>query len=222
MNFFSLNKVRHAISQSAVWPSIDYELIKPKELGLLNGKILNAGAGWREVSHLINGELVNQDIYWPDDSRKNINIYSPIHNIPSVDSVFDTVICIAVLEHVENPDAVISEFFRVLKPGGHVIATVPFLQPEHKIPTDYQRYTKDGLETIFIVNNFEIVSTENLFTVYHTLHWIVFEWLHLCNNLLYKFLRIIILPLLYILSTNSNLKSDKLASAFQVIARKPS
>ena len=221
MTMFNLNFLRRATTQSAIWPPIDFELIEPKDSGLLKGKVLNAGAGWRDLSHLVEGDLVNQDITWPGDERSNIDIFSPIHDIPVPNETFDTILCIAVLEHVVNPEEVLPEFFRVLKPGGHVIASVPFLQPEHKIPTDYQRYTRDGLERLFTHNNFEIVSTRNLFSVYHTLHWIAYEWLHLRDDFHFKILRVLILPPLLILARSSKLSSDKLASAFQTIARRP-
>ncbi|MBC7624910.1 MAG: class I SAM-dependent methyltransferase [Aeromicrobium sp.] len=221
MSIFSFNFLRSVTAQAVIWPPIDFELIEARNAGLLRGHILNAGAGWRDLSHLIEGALINQDITWPGDDRKNVDIFSPLHDIPVSNATFDTILCIAVLEHVVNPDEIIPEFFRVLKPGGYVIASVPFLQPEHKIPTDYQRYTKDGLERRFLRNNFEVVSTRNVFNVYFTLHWIVYEWLHLSDSLIYKALRVAILPLLLYLAKTSRLSSDKLASVFQIIARKP-
>ena len=217
-----LNLLRRVTSQGVIWPSIEYELLDLKNSGYFEGKVLNAGAGgWRDLSHLVEGELINQDITWPGDKRTNIHIFSPIHEIPVPNDTFDSILSIAVLEHVENPEEVIPEFMRVLKPGGYVVASVPFLQPEHKVPTDFQRYTKDGLERLFSHWGFEIVSSRNLFTVYHTLHWIVYEWLHLNNSFLYKVLRVILLPPLVFLAQTSNLASNKLASAFQIVARKP-
>ena len=208
-------------SQEWIWPPIDDELMEAKALGLLKGKVLNAGAGWRDLSHLVEGELVNQDLRWEGDTRTNIHVYSPLHAIPTADSHFDNIVCIAVLEHVENPEEVVPELFRVLKPGGHVVASVPFLQPEHKIPTDFQRYSKDGLVRLFTHHGYEVVSCKPLFTVYHTLHWLVFEWLRLNQSLLFKILRYTLVPLIGLAARNSTLQSEKLASGFQVIARKP-
>jgi hypothetical protein len=37
----------------------------------------------------------------------------------------------------------------VLKPGGTVLAHVPFLYPFHAAPHDYQRYTPAGLRVLF-------------------------------------------------------------------------
>ncbi|MDB6139942.1 MAG: hypothetical protein JWO94_3014 [Verrucomicrobiaceae bacterium] len=208
-------------SQAWIWPPIDDELLEAKAAGLLKGCVLNAGAGWRDLSHLIEGELINQDLPFAGDSRTNIHVYSPLHAIPRPDNHFDSIVCIAVLEHVENPEQVIPEFLRVLKPGGHVIASVPFLQPEHKIPTDYQRYTRDGLTRLFVHQGFEVISCKPLFTVYHTMHWMVFEWLRLRQSLMFKLLRYTLVPLIGWAARRSTLQSDRLASVFQIIARKP-
>ena len=93
-------------SEFAVFPEIDTDLIECKEL--LKGRVLNAGAGWRDVSHLVDGELINQDITWPGDERTNIDIQSPLHKIPLESNYFDAILCIAVLEHVENPDTLMN------------------------------------------------------------------------------------------------------------------
>ena len=104
---------------------VDLQELRP----LLKGKVLNAGAGTREVAHLIDGELINQDITWPGDERTNTQIYSPLHLIPVADGYLDAILCITVLEHVVNPEEAVAELFRVLKPGGHMVLEVPFYSP---------------------------------------------------------------------------------------------
>jgi SAM-dependent methyltransferase len=205
-------------TELAVFPEIDGELIEYKSL--LKGKVLNAGAGWRDVSHLVDGELINQDISWPGDDRSNIHIHSPIHQIPVESNYFDAILCIAVLEHVENPEEVVPELYRVLKPGGHLILEVPFLQPEHKVPTDFQRYTKDGLIRLVSHHGFCVESIKGLFSVYHTLYWQVYIWLHLKRSALYLLSRLVLLRPLLWLARHSKTYSDRLASGFQLIATK--
>src|SRR5262249_9649714 len=137
----------HALAKppASVWPSLEEEIGEYRHY--LKGKVLNAGAGMRDISSIVDGELVNQDL--PEGPfNKNIQIYSPIHEIPVGEDHFDAVICNAVLEHVANPVEVVREIHRVLKPGGYFYVCVPFLQPEHLCPTDYQRYTKDGLRKL--------------------------------------------------------------------------
>jgi SAM-dependent methyltransferase len=56
----------------------------------------------------------------------------------------DSVMLIGVLEHVEDFAAVIAEAHRVLKPGGRILLTVPFMFYEHLTPVDYWRFTRFG------------------------------------------------------------------------------
>ena len=202
----------------AVFPEIDVDLEACRPL--LKGKVLNAGAGVRDVSHLVEGELINQDITWPGDDRTNIQVHSPLHRIPFESDYFDAILCIAVLEHVENPEEVVPELFRVLKPGGHLILEVPFLQPEHKVPTDFQRYTKDGLVRLVSHHGFSVEQIKGLFTVYHTLYWQVYLWLHLKKSISYLLLRLVLLRPLLWAARRSGTYSDTLASGFQLIATK--
>lgn len=215
-----LSSLKNLTSESVIWPPIDYKLEEFKEKGLLKGTVLNAGAGWRDITHLIDGTLLNQDISWEGDTRTHIDIHSPIHQIPKPDNFFDCILCIAVLEHVINPEEIIPEFFRVCKPGGYVIASVPFLQPEHKVPTDYQRYTQDGLSELMSRHGFEVIEVKPIFSIYHTLYWIVYEWLNIEQKLIFKLLKFALLPPLALLAKNSTLQSPKIATAFQVLAKK--
>ena len=91
------------ISQNYLSQPIEEELYNVIKMGYLDGVVLNAGAGLRDISHLVKGKLINQDIKWEKDNRDHIDIFSPIHIIPVEDNYFDTILCIGVLEHVENP-----------------------------------------------------------------------------------------------------------------------
>lgn len=216
----ALKSIYHVLvpSELAVFPEIDMDLAEHRSI--LKGRVLNAGAGWRDVSHLVDGELVNQDLTYEGDERSNIQIQSPLHHIPVESDYFDTILCIAVLEHVQNPEEVVPELYRVLKPGGHLILEVPFLQPEHKVPTDFQRYTKDGLVRLVAHHGFRVEAIKGLFTVYHTLYWQVFIWLHLKKSILYLLLRVVLLRPLLWRARRSLTYSDRLASGFQLIAVK--
>lgn len=80
------------------------------------------------------------------------DIVGDIHNLPLGDNSVDAVICIAVLEHVENPQLAVKEIYRVLKPGGFCFIFAPFLYYYHPCPGyygDYFRFTKDGLGFLF-------------------------------------------------------------------------
>jgi SAM-dependent methyltransferase len=64
---------------------------------------------------------------------------------------FDGVVLTEVLEHCVDPRAAIADVFRVLKPGGLLLVTSPYIWPEHGIEgeyRDYWRFTRHGWESL--------------------------------------------------------------------------
>lgn len=61
--------------------------------------------------------------------------------IPLRDACVDVVILSNVLEHMQNPQRILEECTRMLKPGGILLATTPFLMRVHQAPYDFNRYT---------------------------------------------------------------------------------
>jgi SAM-dependent methyltransferase len=59
------------------------------------------------------------------------------------------VICVAVLEHVLEPQRCIDEVHRVLRPDGLVYAVTPFLQQVHMGEYDFTRFTRSGHRWLF-------------------------------------------------------------------------
>jgi SAM-dependent methyltransferase len=102
------------------------------------GVILNIGSG-NQPRRL---DTVNVDMM----DYENVDIVCDIHSLPFADNSIDAVVSIAVLEHVREPRQVLAEVHRVLKPGGYVFSVIPFMQPFHASPHDYQRYTLPGIE----------------------------------------------------------------------------
>ncbi len=61
--------------------------------------------------------------------------------IPVPAQSFDCVLMCEVLEHLREPERVLDEVSRVLRGGGRLILSIPFLFPFHADPEDYQRWT---------------------------------------------------------------------------------
>ncbi|MEK7519652.1 MAG: methyltransferase domain-containing protein [Patescibacteria group bacterium] len=79
------------------------------------------------------------------------DIVGDIHALPFGDNSQDAIVCIAVLEHVENPIRAVQEIHRVLKPGGYCFLYVPFLfyyHAETGYYKDYWRFTHDAMELL--------------------------------------------------------------------------
>lgn len=49
---------------------------------------------------------------------------SDIKNLPYRDGLFNRVVCVSVLEHIDDPFKALSELWRVLAPGGRLILTI--------------------------------------------------------------------------------------------------
>ena len=97
------------------------------------GRILEFGAGTgnfarRLITERVVSEITCADILpEPETLPTGIEwIHADLNNPLSVpDEAFDTLVCIEVIEHLENPRAVFREFHRVLRSGGAVILTTP-------------------------------------------------------------------------------------------------
>ncbi len=199
----------------ALFPSLADEL--GEYAAALEGEVLNAGAGNRDLRSLVPGRVHNQDIAEGLHSA-DIDIVSPLDRIPVESRFFDAIVCNAVLEHVANPEQVMAEFGRVCKPGGLLYLCVPFMQPEHLDPTDYQRYTIDGLKLLAERHGFVVQSAEGMHNVYVTLGWIAREWLTSSDRLRYRLARRLAFPWLARRARRQGPHVHSLASAYRVIA----
>lgn len=110
--------------------------------GLPSGaRILNLGSGAKRFGP----NVVNLDV----ETFSNVNVVGDGQQLPFIGGGFDLILCEYVLEHVPNPALMVREMARVVKPGGWVYVTVPFMQTFHGNPDDFQRYTKSGLSVLF-------------------------------------------------------------------------
>ncbi|MFY0592612.1 class I SAM-dependent methyltransferase [Roseivirga sp.] len=78
--------------------------------------------------------------------------------MPFEDNSFDSVMATEVLEHCPDPTIVLKEIVRVLKPGGKLFFTVPFIWNLHEVPYDEYRYTPFALERLMHEAGFNSVD----------------------------------------------------------------
>lgn len=117
-------------------------------LARLTGDVLVLGAGYeRYRESLVHARSVClTDI---DVRNDRIDRVMDAQDITFDDESFDVVVAIEVFEHLSDPTQAASEVYRVLRPGGHALISVPFLFRIHGDPHDFQRFTSSGLETLF-------------------------------------------------------------------------
>jgi len=114
----------------------------------LRGKVADIGAGAGPASyHRFFTKEVGAEITSLDRQTSPVDFERDRLTYPE-ESV-DTVLMFNVLEHIFNYSNLLSEIKRVLKPGGRVYGSVPFLVGYHPDPKDFWRYTGSALETIF-------------------------------------------------------------------------
>jgi SAM-dependent methyltransferase len=124
----------------------------------VRGRLLDVGCGTKPYERFFQVEqYVGLDI---ESARTRASAvadhYYDGRRFPFVDCSFDAVLCNQVLEHVFNPHEFVAEMHRVLKPGGQLVLTVPFVWDEHEQPFDYARYSSFGLRALFEENGFVI------------------------------------------------------------------
>lgn len=74
-----------------------------------------------------------------------VDVVGDARHIPFADGSADAVLCTQVIEHIPEPAPVLQDIWRILKPGGKLILSVPGIFPQHGYPGDYWRYMPQGL-----------------------------------------------------------------------------
>jgi SAM-dependent methyltransferase len=133
--------------------------------------VLDAGAGAAPYRGLFaHCEYLTQD--WPasvHEAAQTTDIVADLHELPIEDGRFGFVLCTEVLEHVADPPRVLRELHRVLRPGGGLLLTVPFVFELHEEPHDHWRYTSHGLRRLLTEAGFTVASIEPLSGWFSTL-----------------------------------------------------
>lgn len=130
---------------------------------------------------------VNLDI----DPERKPDVVGDARNLPFQDNEFDNILCLEVLEHINQPQKAIAEMQRVLKPGGKIILTTRFIFPLHDVPGDYFRYTKYGLQELF--KDWEILELKTESASFETIAILLQRLIFQINYQGNKFIKVILL-----------------------------
>jgi SAM-dependent methyltransferase len=113
--------------------------------------LLDVGAGARPYAPVYEPffeRCTSVDVPYSLYDTAAVDAMAPADNLPFPDESFDCVVCTEVLEHCPDPAAALGETSRVLKQGGRVFLTTPFLVAEHEMPHDYYRFTPSALRML--------------------------------------------------------------------------
>jgi len=183
------------------------------------GVFLNIGSGNTEI----HPQFINVDLF----GYESVDIQCDITKIPLADNSVDVVYSESVLEHCPDPQAVIAEAYRVLKPDGIIYTDVPFMSGFHASPYDFNRWTSEGVKILH--KDFEIEKVEINTGPTSALMWIFQEWFAILfsfgNKYLHLFFNLFIMGLTFpIKFLDAILRhyptSINIASGFVLIGRK--
>lgn len=116
-------------------------------------KVLDAGAGPCPYKNFFKHcEYEATDFI---DPHKILDFTCTLEKIPRKDNCYDAILSTEVLEHVENPQKVMEELYRVLKKRGKLFLTVPQGWKIHQEPYNYFYFTRYGLELLLKKSGFK-------------------------------------------------------------------
>lgn len=128
---------------------------------VIRGHVLDLGCGGKPYRELLGGSArrwTGLDQPMTASGHSSANAYGSALALPFASESFDTVLCTEVLEHVTAPHVLFQEVRRVLKPNGHLVLTVPQVNPLHEEPHDYFRVTCYALSMLADQNQLEVVA----------------------------------------------------------------
>ncbi len=183
-------------------------------------RVLNVGAKETDLGeHVLNLDL---------GLFSGVDVVGDAMSLPLQDESLDAVITQGVLEHVRHPERAVAEICRVLRPGGLTYHEVPFIQGYHADPTDYRRFTLDGVTALF--DGFEVMERGIIAGPSSALSWVLREYLAILfafnNPVLYalgkRAFGWLTAPIKYLDALVAGSRyAPKIASALYLVARKP-
>jgi len=137
-----------------LWPNIE-SMIRKALQTVPNDAItvLDVGCGHKPYRELFGGvSYVGLDYGTLDSSP---DVVGDATRLPVRSGAVDVVFSTQVIEHVRNPEQMVMECARVLRPGGSLIITGPLYWPLHEEPYDFHRFTKYAFANYLMEAGFE-------------------------------------------------------------------
>lgn len=144
----------------------NHELFIKRHKNLFQGPILEIGS--RDYGSTVNmrdlfpgEEYIGIDMQAGKGVDHVIDLTAPLEGIDAIldRRRFGTIICLSVLEHCAQPFRMAENITRLLRPGGRLYVSVPFSWKFHGYPSDYWRFTHEGVKQLFPELVFDMASS---------------------------------------------------------------
>lgn len=179
-------------------------LMKHLKIGQ-NERILDAGCGIgvyglgiaKRGGNVIGVDISKESIQRAVERAKGLKsakfVIGNILELPFKTGAFDKIICVDVLEHIEDDSTAVSELCRVLKKGGILIIHVPRKDPDTYVLRDLDQkvfghvrtgYTMEILKNMMVSKGMKIIKYEYTFKIFGMLAWeLGYRYPRLCRYL---------------------------------------
>ena len=161
-------RIPKARKSNPMWRAIFHLMYKAHQAARPGKKLLNIYSSW-DLSG--NREGVYQEKFFNECDYETIDYKEDgfvdeknphkknRHLLPFPDAHFDIVVTTKyIMEHISEPETVVREIRRVLKPGGQAFLVAAHVRRQHQAPYDFFRYTEYGLRHLFQKAGFSSVE----------------------------------------------------------------
>lgn len=126
------------------------------------GDLLDVGCGAMPYAPLFAGRVLRYwgtDLYGsPDLGDARPVAFARAEAQPFRDGTFDTVLALAMFSYLPEPQRMLAEVHRVLRPGGVLLLECIQMAPLYPLHVDYYRYTRHGAAYVLQAAGFEAVE----------------------------------------------------------------
>ena len=161
--FSSRTRALNAVMHSILPQKPDLQLL---DVGCGAGNMIHHLSKYGQVRGL---EIDPRPVKMARQRGYDVDLFDVTQTMPFGDATFDVITALDVIEHNEDDLAILADSYRVLKPGGHVVITVPafmFLWTHNDdLNAHVRRYTADELTTKLTKTGFNVrrVTYNNFF-----------------------------------------------------------